>query len=232
MTAHAQEYTVFSGGRVFMEHFKHEHVAAACCLNLMIGELRHEKVVGPDWVNDIFEESERTHMGIRSLLSTYDNKRVIALVPQLQDFMSSIGGEKTEYRIVDNAKKHRFRVSLRLFFNHTNPAESAPSKKELNAYMKDGCPTRYEDYVEYLCLQYNEYADITFSNDNVISFVITTYNTSDELFTKLLDNALEDVMYESAPGNGAIYPCRKDPEEALGSIDYRRRENITIKKVA
>jgi hypothetical protein len=203
---------------------------AVCCIHRMSCDLKRAKILEPIWVSEMVEESKRIGTDYRKWLEADDIEETIDSLELLQAFMVEVGLDNPEYYI----EKQLFSVSLRLFFLRTNNTNGTPNPTQikLNTFMQTRARgttiPRYKQYVEYL-LAGNLVTDII-CKIGVISFTILLY-TSEKLFSALINESLEDGIYEGTPGNAGIYFCKDAPDRELGLIDYRRRESIRITRI-
>jgi hypothetical protein len=140
----------------------------------------------------------------------------------------------------------KFEVSLKLFFNQKSPSDiieecEEVSLDEIEQSFKDTKEFIMEDhlknvdlyeFVSYLCsLGVVEEETVKLLPDNTVSFI---YETDDEdvsekeLFDNFLFSSLEDSEYE---GESGWVIMTKDDKYEYGLIDYRKPENIIVKKL-
>lgn len=177
---------------------------------------------------------------------SFSDVKAIVQDPEIQADVVALLGETidrlnlTDLRdVYDRASRgpEAFQVSLRLFF-HPSEEGATLTPDELDTFMTEEI-TSWNG--EQLNPRYLEYAtDILFDEriDNVeysagkLKFIYFPEDLSSvaEVREHLLDNSLEDGVLEGMPGNSAIIPT-EDGEE-YGYIDYRKANNITVKKMA
>ena len=153
----------------------------------------------------------------------------------------------------------KWNVTIELFFQRTNgerttAEEPNPTKKQLDAYMREG--TKYKRFLEDMYL-YGEYgkkpSKIKYSDGGKLSYElngdvkdfkgIVIFPTAESIKDDIMNNSFEDGMYGAEPPSHAVYPTKKKYEytsyngkkyvnyEELGVIDCRNEKTIRVKKV-
>ena len=131
-----------------------------------------------------------------------------------------------------------FVITLNTYFRRTNDEtdEKDPSRTRLDKIVKERVLPEVRTWVldesikwgnlpikSYKNLKAHAKGKITFEVSDVTEDVVKV------LVEALNTDSLEDGSYESAPGTGMVVETKRDPNQELGLIDYRRRIDFWVK---
>jgi|688.fasta_scaffold1030861_2 hypothetical protein len=127
-------------------------------------------------------------------------------------------------RTKKEAIMHKKKITLYLYFTHTNVKEPILTEYEFDLYMRgndiDSAKTRYHEFVE--CIDYRIPENIEYLEGGIVSYSIITPIGDNEEVVESLRNCDSEmrIFHDSEPGTCFVVPTRRGNKK-LGVIDFR-----------